>query len=276
MRVLQALFISIAIHFLLALLVERMPAPAPKSDNVTIEIVPAEKFQNRQQIVRDHLVPDKLKAEESEDPLKFLSEKTQRVKKQTQAAVNGMTKNRGQDNPAKKANSQTQQDPRQPGGMDAYAPQYKTLPSLAEGSDAGVSTIGESLPNEVTIGSFTALNTDRYLYYSFYARIEDLIRYRWESAVQRTIDSTPPSQFNNVRNSWVTNLEIWLKSNGEYHSAHLMKESGIKGFDQAAVQAFIQARLFPNPPKEMVESDGLIKLKYVFRVYHKPTVLGRQ
>ena len=43
------------------------------------------------------------------------------------------------------------------------------------------------MPKEITVGSFTALNTDRYLYYSFYARIEELIRFRWESAVRQAM-----------------------------------------------------------------------------------------
>ncbi len=52
-----------------------------------------------------------------------------------------------------------------------------------------------------------------------------------------------------------------------------MKESGLKSFDQAAVQAFAQARMFPNPPEDMIESDGLIHLKYSFQVHYEPKVL---
>lgn len=269
MRVLQALFLSLAIHFLFVLLVEQAPVEK-RRENISVELIDSKELKNQNQIVRDHLVPEKLKADNTDDPLRFLSEKTQTVKKQTQSAVNGMTKNRGEDKP-QKAEKEKSLDTN---GIEAFTPQFKKR-VLSEGSEAGVSTIGEAMPKEVAVGSFTALNTDRYLYYSFFARIEELIRFRWESSVQRSIDSTPPSTFNTRTNSWVTNLEIWIKPNGEYHSAHLMKESGFRGFDQAAVQAFIQAGVFPNPPKEMIESDGLIKLKYTFRVYHKPTLLGR-
>ena len=263
MRVLQALFLSLALHFLFVLLVEQAPV-ADRKENISVELIDANELKTRNQIVREHLVPEKLKADNTDDPLRFLSKETQTVKKQTQSAINGMTKNRGADKP-QKAQKEKSLDTN---GLEAFTPNYK-------GTQPGVSTLGETLPKEVSIGSFTALNTNRYLYYSFFARIEELIRFRWESGVQRSIDSTPPSTFNSRTNSWVTNLEIWIKPNGEYHSAHLMKESGFRGFDQAAVQAFIQAGVFPNPPKEMIESDGLIKLKYTFRVYHKPTLLGR-
>lgn len=284
MRILQGILLSLAVHFLLIIIAKMLPVPQPNAKPIEVTLLenPSQSETHRQ-VVREQLLPEKLKVKESDDPLKFLSSQTQRVKKQTRAALSGMTKNR--DNNAKEAkenqdkNSSGQQhslDPRRPGTLDAFAPQYKKAPSLSQSikADRGLSTIGEALPQQVQIGSFTALNTDRYLYYSFYARIEEAIRFSWEGLIQNAIATTPRNDFNRgARNVWITQLEIWLKPNGEIHSSHIMKESGIKGFDQAAIRAFTQARMFPNPPKEMVESDGLIHLKYAFHVSFDPRSL---
>lgn len=291
MRVLQGILLSLWIHFTLVVLLNLGATYIPRLfppktyERIEVEIVDSqnETTSKEKQIVRQAIAPDKIKVEESEDPLTFLSEQSQRVKQQTQALLKGMTKNRANqptpeptEIPEKRETSQVR--PSSKGDLGAFAPEYRKTPQVQREAaiDSGMSTIGEALPQDVAIGSFTALNTDRYLFYSFYSRIEELIRFRWESAVRRSIDTTPPNSFKyNPSGYWTTHLEIWIKPNGEFHSSHLMKESGFKAFDQAAIQAFIQAKLFPNPPKEMVESDGLIHLKYSFRVNYEPKVLVR-
>ena len=55
-----------------------------------------------------------------------------------------------------------------------------------------------------------------------------------------------------------------------------MKESGIPHFDAAAVNAFLDARIFPNPPQEMIQEDGLIHIKFGFTVnYNPPSLVNR-
>jgi TonB family protein len=301
MRVLQGILLSLLIHFFLAWSAQFAPLIAPRLHEkpVTVEIIEKDPSQTeaekkQKQIVRETDIPDELKAQESEDPLAFFSGHTQRVKKQTQAAVSGMTKNRTnepvenqKDSPqpppekAERQSSKSNLDPKIKGGLEAFLPKYRKAPKTPRvprdnSMEKGLSTIGEALPKDVTVGSFTALNTDRYLYYSFFTRIEDIIRFRWESSVRDAIETTPPERLNgNVSGIWTTQLEIWIKRNGELDSTHVMKESGFKSFDRAAVQAFVQARMFPNPPEEMVESDGLIHLKYSFQVRYEPKVLSK-
>ncbi|PIS10273.1 MAG: energy transducer TonB [Bdellovibrio sp. CG10_big_fil_rev_8_21_14_0_10_47_8] len=280
MRVLQGILLSLLIHFLFVWGAQYAPllAHRPESKAITVEILDRP-FQNETgTIVRESLIPEKLKAQESEDPLKFLSRQTQRVRQQTRALINGMTQNRAAQAPSQTKKARPDGNPMNQKNFDAFAPAYQKKPAAMAAQDLqleqGLSTIGEALPQEVAVGSFTALNTDRYLYYSFYARIEELIRFRWETAVRNAIDTTPPDRFgSNIRGLWNTQIEVWLKPSGELHSVHLMKESGLKAFDQSAIQSFIQARVFPNPPKEMVESDGLIHVKYAFQVTYSPKVL---
>jgi TonB family protein len=141
----------------------------------------------------------------------------------------------------------------------------------------GFSTVGESLPTDVKVGSFTALNTDRYLYYTFYARIEELVRYRWESRVMDTINGFDRGTMMSAGNrNWITHVEFLLDRTGLLKSAVILKESGIQRFDLAAVNAFKEARIFPNPPQEMVKDDGMIHLRFTFNVNYRPATLSNR
>jgi TonB family protein len=279
MRVLQALLLSLAVHFLLVLFIQFMPVPAEqKKDIVEFEIKPPSRpqlSQNEKKVLAAE-IPENLKVKESEDKLKFLSDKFQRVKEQTQAKINGLTKNRA---PTPQAQPQTQTandtplrklDPFATGPGLRPRPQAKNF--QAEG---GVSTNSGDLDDRIKTGAVTALNTDRYLYYSFFSRATELIYYRWDSAVQAAIPAVSARMAGRGSNDkWTTLVEIWLKPDGEFHSAHVMKESGIPEFDQVATNAFRQARFFPNPPKELVEEDGFIRLKWGLTVYFDPKVLA--
>lgn len=285
MRILRGILLSLAVHLLLVWGAKYAPQLAPQKNSketITVEILPISSQKETRQIVRDSMLPDKLKVEESEDPLRFLSEKTQRVKKQTQAVISGMTKNRSNTQASKnnKPKTETQNDqknnPRK--DFDAFAPGYRKFPDMTspQEMESGLSSIGEALPSEVSVGSFTALNTDRYLYYSFFSRVEELIRFRWESAVRQTIDYTSPARLSqNARGIWVTQLQVLINAQGEIKAVKIMKESGLKGFDQSASQAFVQSRTLPNPPKELVEEDGLIRLDYSFQVRYSPRAFVR-
>ena len=280
MPILRGILLSLFIHAFLVWSAKYAPqfAPVANNENITVEILNNPSQNKTQQIVRETIVPEKLKVQESEDPLKFLSKETQRVKKQTQALLSGMTKNRANQANNKNDSEQNQNTQNRPKNLDAFTPGYRKLPDIAsqQRMNAGQSTIGEAMPKEVSVGSFTALNTDRYLYYSFFSRIEELIRFRWETNVQNTIDYTPPARLGqNPKGIWVTQLQVLIDNKGEIKDIKIMKESGLKGFDQSAAQAFIQARLLPNPPKEMVEDDGLIRLDYSFQVRYSPRAFVR-
>lgn len=292
LRVIKGLLASLFLHILFVSLPSFLPKePNPFSilsqkDTVEIEIVDSSKNKERQ-IVREAPVPEKMKTESSEDPLSFLSNQDQRVKKQMRAPNIGMTANRGGESETTKSLANKYKKLFEVSKTPSSARDEVNVKPAQEKSDdsnsslfnmpRGVSTTGESLPREVEVGSFTALNTDRYLYYSFYARVEELIRYPWENAVRWTLETTPRAAFqSNVQRNWITHVDIVLKPNGEFKSALLLKESGVRGFDRAAVQAFANAKLFPNPPQELIEGDGYIHLRYRFNVYVDPRLIGRQ
>lgn len=236
-------------------------------------------------IVRQVELPEENKLKDDETLARFLSEKTQRVQKESQAAQTGLTKNRSnqeagistsQNNASQnsKDNSKNKNSDSNPSpselekDKDGYR-QVDISQQLSEMKryDDGLSSVGEALPRDVKVGSFTALNTDRYLFYTFYARVEELIRYRWESRVQNSINSfNRQTRLQLADRNWVTEAEFILDKKGNLKTAIIMKSSGIKNFDLAAIEAFKDARIFPNPPAEMVKDDGLIHLVFSFTV----------
>ena len=289
--VVRALFISFIVHLIFMMgMALFIPTPAKKPDVAEIEIIEtknsASTKQPKQQIVRQALAPDKLKAPDNDELARFLSEQRQRVKKESQAALSGMTENN--DNKQKQeAKKETQTTPQKQPQQQAKTPPpadkdgYRDVDISKEMADMnrlngmGPSRVGESLPTDVSVGSFTALNTDRYTYYTFYARIEELVRFRWESQVGRAIDSFDRATMLQASDrNWVTQVEFLLDARGELKQAIIMKSSGIKKFDLAAVNAFKEARIFPNPPKELVEDDGFIHLKYTFNVNYRPPAMA--
>lgn len=310
MRLLKGLLYSLALHAILVVTIWTMDSHIETRQNVveiSFETETESKKQSEQlnsQIVRQTEAPEKLKQEKSEDPLSFFSEKTQRVKKQLQAAQTGASQNRSLEQllpsskPQAAQNSEKQIEnktstsseqgelasaAKQPNRQSASTSKRESLtetllqtnsPSFSE---KGFSTIGEALSRDIEVGSFTALNTDRYLFYSFFSRIDDLIRFRWETLVSEAIERTPAESFLAInRSTWITEIEIRLKPDGSLESATILRESGIPRFDRAATQSFVQARIFPNPPKEMIDEEGVIKLRYGFQVRYTPQPLAKQ
>lgn len=278
MLLLRALFLSLLVHFLILIFID-LGAPyfapeTPKVDHqiTEIELIPAKPPAKKleRQIVRQAPAPKTDLLEDDTDLARFLSADRQRVKKEMQAAQTGMTRNREPKAVAEKPRKETPKD-YSPDSIDIA----KNLAEYARNADPAPSTVGEALPQDVSVGSFTALNTDRYTFYSFFARVEDLVRFRWETRVRTAIDNYDRGYVLGVigQKNWLTSLDIWLTKDGRFHSAHVLKESGIPGFDQAAAMAFKEAGMFSNPPAEMVEDDGYIHLRYNFNVRFRPSAV---
>lgn len=290
MRVLQAILMSLAIHFFLALIVEEMPIPSsPHRYNVEVDFSqkptksPSQN-EKPKEFARQAILPEKLKVQESDDKLRFLSEHHQRVKQQTKAALSGLTENRSNSSAESKKQASQKTVAASPNRRDSSLDAFGTMKGLNKGQrptpgtnnqvllERGFSTISESV--DVAVGKITALNTDQYLFYSFFNRVGDLIYNRWEGQVKKAIPAaTQKLAGHTYQTKWVTTVDIWVNKSGEYHSAHLMKESGLPEFDRAALVAFQQARFFPNPPQELVEDDGFIHLRYDLEVHFDPKAM---
>ncbi|MBL7672198.1 MAG: TonB C-terminal domain-containing protein [Bdellovibrionaceae bacterium] len=295
------MMVSLAVHLAyvwgLALVPEswlRAPVETPRNE-VAVELISPAKDDNQKksnkELLKEILKKEKQFVRQTEteetflannkEKVRFKSEKEQRVLLETRAREVGLTKNRAAEprflrefrEEKARANAKvtpnTEASPKiktSQTGLD-YS-EFKPLNIKKEMRDLGASSVGEDLPTDVSIGSFTALNTDRFTFYSFYARIEELVRFRWETKVKEAIESFNQPFLVNVvlKKNWVTKVEFLLTPHGEIHQAKVIHESGVVKFDQATVWAFRDARIFPNPPQEMIEDDGFIHLNYSFTV----------
>ncbi len=218
----------------------------------------------------------------------YLSRFTKRVKEQIRAKNSGETKNR------------TGQDPLESDELAARGNQGQSRDShresrLAQGENGpgpkagdqeganpfghnvvvGASTSGEYIPN-VKVGSFTALNTDRFTYYTFFARINEQVRSRWIRNLRVLSDSLSSNEHNLLAlRERITEVDIQLDGTGNFVRAVLLHSSGSDALDEAAKSAFHEAAPFTNPPQRMIESDGLIHLRYGFVVQWMPTSFHR-
>lgn len=228
------------------------------------------------------LIDDSL--EQLKKKVDILSEKVQRVKKETKAQLFGLTKNRwnqpsstgnNHQSPSAESSSRTHKKDTDPQSSDSINQIHNSdLTRNSNNSlphsnplDAGASTFGNDLKKKVELGQFTALNTDRHLYYSFYSRIEEMIRPPWEEDVTREAKLIRTANLLRPQGGWSTRLDVILNPTGKLIRVSLLKGSGVKGFDEAAISAFEKADFFPHPPKGIVNEEGLIVLKYLFTVY---------
>lgn len=289
MPVIRAILISVIVHFISTwVLVWLAPRYATKPpETIEVSLFPEGQILDaltpkKKQVVRQTLIPEKLRAPDDETLARFLSDKKQRVREETQAAKSGMTANRNNQDLSTQNTSPQKPNSINPHSVNMDKDGYRTVDISSELQEMnrfkdGMSTIGESMPRDMKVGSFTALNTDRYLFYTFYSRIEELIRYRWETKVLQAIHSFDTQTLLQAGDrNWVTHVEFLLDRDGFLRQALIMKESGIPPFDVAAINSFKEAKIFPNPPPEMVQEDGFIHVKYSFTVnFRPPTLVNR-
>lgn len=248
---------------------------------------------NHQQIIREAKAPEDQVDKDSKDLARFLSANNQRVLLETRAKLSGQTNNRipapkyqrqllekkmkSLEQELKKLQtSNTSSTEVETATHDETSSiEYKPMNLLPQ-QKYGVSTFGESVPDNVSIGDFTALNTDQFQFYTFYARVENLVRFRWENKIRETIETLDRRQAlkNTSQNEWISQIEFTIDDKGFLRKALILRESGIQKFDEAAIFAFEDAKIFPNPPKEMLK-DGVIHIRYAFHVNYKPTYVAR-
>jgi len=198
----------------------------------------------------------------ADNEARFSSEKTQRVKVETKASQIGESRNQS-----------TSQGEKQkpPVESDGEVPEFARAVS-SNPNHVNPSQIGYDLPSDIRFSDTTNLNTDANIYYSFYDRIDQLVRVRWVERLDYYWNriSFEFKKENLVGRIWSTTFEITLKESGEYYKAVILRSSGYKPFDEAAIYAFKNARYFPNVPRAKVESDGMVRLKYRFSVHVGP------
>lgn len=289
MRVLVAVALSLLVHALLWGGLWSVPDEwllrGRLAEVAEIELVPMtdEQLQAQRLMVREAEPPRT--DDDANDPARFLSASRRRVSVETQARETGLTQNNPRAPSADSWLRQVKPPARAPGRtpslaeritLDGTSPVRVPRPEddLGELANFRPSTVGERLPDDVSLGDITALNTDQFRFYSFFSRIEELVRFRWEDGLRRAIEAYSRTVVRaRGTTTWTTRVQFVIGPDGRLISARVLKESGLHRFDLAAVQAFRDAAVFPNPPREMMSKDGTIKIDYAFSVRWDPQTL---
>ncbi len=220
---------------------------------------------------------------ELSETAKFLSEKNNTVKKETKAKVGEKFLNTKNSSATAAKNIQEQQAEKPNKGktannkVDIFDNSFDAFSSMNKkeikkqkaqekaqlgGNSEQASTTNDNLEN-VESDLMTRLNTKEYRYFGYYNRIKTQLNHWWVPKVQQKFTKmlrqgrTIASEDNKV-----TKLVITLNDAGRLVKVQVMGESGIKDLDDAAIEAFRSAAPFPNPPKGMVDKDGLVKIRW--------------
>lgn len=230
--------------------------------------------ENLRQVVEQDTKP--LNDEAPEDS-RFLSRFNQRVEKETKASHHGDFTNagkrgertQGQQNAQKtKPKKETAQDDGTLPSLKDLSPSFSMTPkadAVKEVDQQGLASQTNDHLEGVEQGMETILNTREFVYYSYYQRIREKIRQYWEPKIRekvKKIFATGRSIASSTDR--ITKVIIVLDKQGSLIKVQIVGESGIQDLDEAAVEAFRAAEPFPNPPDGIIETDGLIRIRWDF------------
>lgn len=293
MRVLNAIFLSLLIHFTFVQVVVQLSKlipqwlPQEKKDRIEIEIVNStEEKKSQGPVIRPLDLPELLKTQKARNQYDILAEQMIRVKEQLQAMRSGITQNRGNKNPQPSNSSEsTKGRQRSPHSLTLKASDLLeglNIDNRAQNTnaisfeEAGQSTLGMLLPEGIKAGLFTAVNTDRYLYSSYYNRAEELTLPEWSPALDFIIRNPPNALSASIHRRFSGIVEVWSKNTGEIIAVKLLKSFGIEEFDRSLLEAFRRVKVIPNPPKDKIGPDGIARVQMGGYISVDPKVLGRR
>jgi TonB family protein len=122
-----------------------------------------------------------------------------------------------------------------------------------------------ALPDDIRKGGQTVLNTDPVLYASFLNRVADEIYDAWTSNASDAMDRVYGAGGKLSANIYVTKLTVVFNREGGVASVKILKSSGVRELDEAPKKAFWDTEPFPNPPGQMFDEDGLVRVVYEFQ-----------
>ncbi len=266
------LFLSLLLHFIIWFgLLNRLSNPfLNENKSIEVTIVDPSRSKSHQQIVRQSLIPQNKLVPPSKEKAKFLSERDQNVARQTKARVSGLTHNGNSDKLVSSNKELVKLLPRQnkpvstQEGVGTGGPHGEINLSKIARNLLVTSSSGEYLP-DVADGPITALNSERFVYYSFFSRIEERIRPLWEKYFFDAMNRMNLSQQTHVAgHQWTTVIDVVTDAKGLYLKTIIEQSSSVDALDQTPIKAFQEAAFFPNPPQGLIQKDGKIHLKWSF------------
>jgi TonB family protein len=112
-------------------------------------------------------------------------------------------------------------------------------------------------------GDFTALNSRKWKYATFFNRMKRQVAQNWHPDVVY-LRRDPTGNIYGTRDR-LTVLQVSLKPNGSVAKIYVAKQSGVDFLDDEAVRAFRESQPFPNPPAGLVDArSNLITFSFGF------------
>jgi TonB family protein len=255
---------------------------APIDVTIVEKEEPVESNVRHNRVVKELLPPlDMLKPMDN-TPASYEGYRDQRVKKEMVAKNQGPDKNRitkaqkssgnnGDNGDSKelKLPNQGKELEKGEGGIAVQkASPSKRLGKLGQTLFMDQSTYSQYLP-DTEDGPVTALNTERFVFASFFNRLEDRFVPIWQRNFRDTISRMPADEQRRIFSQprWVTQVEILLNKEGYVQRVNILNGSGSTPLDNDAARAFQENQYYPNPPKQMVKQDGHIHLLYNIALY---------
>jgi len=275
----STLLISVLLHLGLSFYLYIVDKNSPKKpDYIEITLEPQEELKNKmpKQIVQQDNKPIN---DEIDANAKYLGQFNQKVVEQTRAIANGdftnqaglkdreQTKQRATQKQTKL--KQTLHTDRTASGLPVLAALKPTFDwekvDKTGGSKREVASKTDDYLKNVKDGAQTMLSTREFLYYSYYNRIRGQLKQYWEPKIKEKVKKIF-AQGRNIASDddKITKVLIVLNNKGTLVKVQVVGESGVRDLDDAAVEAFRSAAPFPNPPAGIIDSDGLIKIRWDF------------
>jgi TonB family protein len=148
-----------------------------------------------------------------------------------------------------------------PGGGAQGGAGLSLLPSEQQLARAIGSGTEDALP-QVDDGDDTALNAKKWRFASFFNRVKRQVAEHWHP--EEVYRQSDPTGMIYGRKNRYTSLRIQLKPDGRLNKIAIEQPSGLDFLDDTAIEAFKEAAPFPNPPYQLIESNGLINFGFGF------------
>lgn len=256
------LIASFALHLVGISLLHMTPGPNASSKSETFRSLPVEftienTKANRQIVQQDPEASNQTEPETA----KFLSAKNNSVKKQTRAQHTGKFKNLSLSDLLPSPSDSSKQRKQKDSALSASRPtQVAPKPSSA----GQVLSQTDDHLTDVAIGAETMLNTKEFVFYSYYDRIRSRLRDHWEPEVRERMRIDYRAGRRPASGDQITRVLIILDKEGKLISVQILGASGSDNLDRAAIQALKKAAPFPNPPKAIVNTEGIIEIRWDF------------
>jgi TonB family protein len=255
------LFLSIFLHSAITLFTV-FNAPKPVESNKKIEFELVEPKQNTEKKLQFVEQPETALNKELDESAQFMGRHNQVVKKQTRTKVQG-------ESSKIETKKQLKVDDLIPKMKDftdgLLAKQNQKIeqkePQVQPKKQGGIVEYIKDLEE----GLETALTTKEFIYYTYYARMRQQLNQHWTPKIKETIKQIYARGRQIASNQdKITRCIVYLDAAGKLIKIQIIGDSGVREIDEAATEALRAAAPFINPPRGMIDEDGIIRIRWDF------------